>query len=384
MKNIAILGSTGSIGTQTLEVVEKNPDRFNVIAIVAHSKDQLIEEQIKKYKPEYAVLIEETAANRLKTRYLGKTIILSGKEGMLEVATLENIDTVVTSMVGFAGLEPTIAAINAGKNIALANKETLVVAGELIMKLAKEKGVSILPVDSEHSAIFQCLQGEDKRSLNKIIITASGGPFRGKTKAELAKVTVAECLKHPNWAMGQKITIDSATLANKGLEVIEAKWLYGVEYNQIEAIVHPQSIIHSMVEFVDGVVIAQLGMPDMRVPIQYALTYPEREKAKFPKMDFTTLKDLTFEKPDMETFVALKLAYKAGEIGGTMPCVFNGANEIAVNAFLKGELSFLGIYDIIQKSMDAHKVTLHPTLQNLYDTDTWVREYATCLLEHTK
>lgn len=384
MKNIAVLGSTGSIGTQTLDVVEKNPDRFKIIAIVANSNDQLIEEQIRKFKPEYAVLIEKTAASKLKQRYIGNTKILSGKEGMLQVAVLEHVDTVVTSMVGFAGLEPTIAAIDAGKNIALANKETLVVAGELIMNLAKEKGVSILPVDSEHSAIFQCLQGEDKRSLNKIIITASGGPFRGKTRADLEKVTIADCLKHPNWAMGQKITIDSATLANKGLEVIEAKWLYGVEYNQIEAVIHPQSIIHSMVEFVDGAVIAQLGMPDMRVPIQYALTYPERIAANFPKMDFTTLKDLTFEKPDMDTFVALKLAYQAGEIGGTMPCVFNGANEVAVNAFLKSELSFLGIYDVIQKSMDAHTVTLHPTLQDLYDTDAWVREYAMSLLENIK
>lgn len=384
MKNIAVLGSTGSIGTQTLDVVAKNPDRFRIIAVAANTNDRLIEEQIEKFKPEYAVLVNPSAAKRLKDRYIGYTKILSGKEGLLQAATLENVDTVVTSMVGFAGLEPTIAAIHANKNIALANKETLVVAGEIVMNLAKEKGISILPVDSEHSAIFQCLQGENKRNLNKIIITASGGPFRGRTKAELAKVTVEECLKHPNWAMGKKITIDSATLANKGLEVIEAKWLYGLTYEQIETIVHPQSIIHSMVEFDDGAVIAQLGMPDMRVPIQYALTYPNRVKADFPKIDFKTLKDLTFEEPDMDTFVALKLAYKAGKIGGTMPCVFNGANEIAVNAFLSGKISFLQIYDIIHNAMEYHKVILEPNLENLYDTDAWVRAYAKDLSEHTK
>lgn len=384
MKNIAVLGSTGSIGTQTLDVVAKNPDMFRIIAVAANTNDRLLEEQIEKFKPEYAVLVNPSAAKRLKDRYIGCTKILSGKEGLLQAATLENVDTVVTSMVGFAGLEPTIAAIHAKKNIALANKETLVVAGEIVMNLAKEKGISILPVDSEHSAIFQCLQGENKHNLNKIIITASGGPFRGRTRAELAKVTVAECLKHPNWAMGKKITIDSATLANKGLEVIEAKWLYGLTYEQIETIVHPQSIIHSMIEFNDGAVIAQLGMPDMRVPIQYALTYPNRVKADFPKIDFKTLKDLTFEEPDMNTFVALKLAYKAGQIGGTMPCVFNGANEIAVNAFLSGKISFLQIYDIIHDAMEYHKVILEPNLKNLYDTDAWVRAYAKDLSEHTK
>lgn len=384
MKKIAILGSTGSIGTQTLDVIRANRERFKIVAIAANSNDVLLESQIEEFKPEVAVLVDTSAAQRLKRRYLGDTKILTGQTGILEAATDDQADTVVTSMVGFAGLEPTIAAIRAGKNIALANKETLVVAGELVMNLAKEKSVSILPVDSEHSAIFQCLQGENASGLSKIILTASGGPFRGRKAEELAEVSVEHCLNHPNWSMGKKITVDSATLANKGLEVIEAKWLYDVGYDQIQVVVHPQSIIHSMVEFVDGAIIAQLGLPDMRVPIQYALTYPNRLPAAFPRMDFCNQGALTFEQPDMETFVALRLAYRAGALGGTMPCVFNASNEVAVQAFLMGKLPFLGIYEVIAQSMDAHKIKHSPLLQDLFDVDAWTREYAAGLLSRFK
>ena len=376
MKKIAILGSTGSIGTQTLAVVADNRDMFQVMALVANTNDQLLEEQIKEFEPELAVLVDLAAAKRLQKRFIGKTKILAGKEGLLRAATYESVETVVTSMVGFAGLEPTIAAIEAGKNIALANKETLVVAGELVMKLAKEKGVSILPVDSEHCAIFQCLQGEDKRTVHKILLTASGGPFRGKTRKELETVSIKDCLNHPTWSMGKKISIDSASLVNKGLEVIEAKWLYGVDYDQIQVLVHPQSIVHSMVEYIDGTVIAQLGSTDMRLPIQYALTYPQRIESNFPKLDFWDCKDLTFSKPDLDTFLGLKMAYHAGRVGGTMPCIFNAANEIAVEAFLNETISFLQIYDIIEKTMMAHHVKMNPTLEDLYENDSWARSYA--------
>ena len=287
MKYISILGSTGSIGRQTLEVISCNKDKFTVVALVANSNIKLLEEQIDRYSPELAVVVDEVAGDMLKKKYNGATKILTGEEGLIQAAVYDKADIVVTSLVGFAGLKPTIAAIKAKKDIALANKETLVAAGELVMNLAKENNVKILPVDSEHSAIFQCLQGEESSKIEKIILTASGGPFRGKTVAELKNVTLEQCLKHPNWSMGQKITVDSATLANKGLEVIEAKWLYDVEYKQIEVVVHPQSIIHSMVEFVDGAIIAQMGLPDMKLPIQYALTYPQREQADFPKFSFT-------------------------------------------------------------------------------------------------
>jgi len=376
MKNIAILGSTGSIGTQTLAVVAANRDKFKVMTLVANTNDQLLEQQIKEFEPELAVLVDFAAAKRLQKRFIGKTKILAGKEGLLRAATYESVETVVTSMVGFAGLEPTIAAIEAGKDIALANKETLVVAGELVMKLAKEKGVSILPVDSEHCAIFQCLQGEDRCKVHKILLTASGGPFRGKTRKELAAVSIKDCLNHPTWSMGKKISIDSASLVNKGLEVIEAKWLYGVDYDQIQVLVHPQSIVHSMVEYIDGTVMAQLGSTDMRLPIQYALTYPQRIEASFPKLDFWNCKDLTFSRPDLDTFLGLKMAYEAGRTGGTMPCAFNAANEIAVEAFLNETISFLQIYDIIEKTMMAHHVKMNPTLQDLYENDSWARSYA--------
>lgn len=375
MRYISILGSTGSIGTQTLSVVAANPDLFTICAVAAYSSDVLLEEQIERFKPEVAVLVDKKAAERLQKRYNGATKIMAGEEGLLEAATYKKADIVLTSLVGFAGLRPTLAAIEAGKDIALANKETLVAAGELVIGLAKQKNVKILPVDSEHSAILQCLQGESRRRISRIILTASGGPFRGKTKSELAKVSVEECLCHPNWSMGKKITVDSATLVNKGLEVIEAKWLFGVDYNEIDVVVHPQSIIHSMVEYQDGAVMAQLGQPDMRVPIQYALTYPDRLPSEFPRLSFDKLTGLTFEKPDTNTFPALAMAFAAGEVGGTLPCVFNAANEIAVYAFLRGEIQFLDIFNSIQHTMKQHQVTLKPVIEEIFTADAWARSY---------
>lgn len=375
MRKIALLGSTGSIGRQTLDVVRNHPERFEVVALTAHGSDELLLEQIEEFKPLLAVLVDEDAASRLKARYHGNTRILAGQEALLEAATLAEADVVVTAVVGFAGLRPTIAAIRAKKDIALANKETLVAAGEIVMREAREAGVAILPVDSEHSALFQCLQGEPAEAVSRLLLTASGGPFRGWSKDRLATVTVEDCLKHPTWAMGQKITIDSASLANKGLEVIEAKWLYGVDYDQIEVVVHPQSIVHSMIEYADGSVKAQLGLPDMRLPIQYALTYPERIANTFPKMNFYQLKDLSFHEPDMDTFEALRYAYDAGKIGGTMPCVFNAANEEAVFAFLKRKLRFLDIYELIHAAMQAHQIVTEPTLDELFVADAWARKF---------
>lgn len=376
MQNIAILGSTGSIGKQTLEVIAANPEKYKVTVLAAYHNDQLLEKQIACFKPDIAVLAEESAAKRLKERYNGNTCILCGEEALIEAATFHKVDTVLTSLVGFAGLKPTVAAIKAGKNIALANKETLVAAGSLVMSIAREKGVHILPVDSEHSAVMQCLQGENPQDIQKIILTASGGPFRGFKNAQLENVTVSDCLKHPNWSMGQKITIDSATMVNKGLEVIEAKWLFNVNYEDIEVIIQPQSIIHSMVEFKDGSVIAQLGKPDMRIPIQYALSYPERWPSRFPKLDFTQLHSITFEKPDYETFRGLKLAFAAGCTGGTMPCVLNAANEIAVYAFLQKRIKFMDIAAIIEATMDNHTTVLKPDLDALYEADFWARSEA--------
>lgn len=373
MQHIAILGSTGSIGTQALEVIAANQDKFCVTALAAYHNDKLLEEQIEYFKPEIAVLVDPEAADRLVRRYSGPTLILTGDEGLLTIVNHQAVNTVLTSLVGFAGLKPTIAAIKAGKNIALANKETLVAAGELVTNLAKEKGVKILPVDSEHSAIFQCLQGEKKNTISKIILTASGGPFRGLQAEALQTVTVEDCLRHPNWSMGKKITIDSATLANKGLEVIEACFLFDVDYSQIEVVVHPQSIIHSMVEFQDGSVIAQLGKADMRVPIQYALTYPERVVANYPKLDFKTIGALTFSEPDTVTFPALQLAFQAGCMGGTLPCVFNAANEEAVYAFLRGEIKFLDIAKIIQTIINLHTKIVKPELADIYSADLWAR-----------
>jgi 1-deoxy-D-xylulose-5-phosphate reductoisomerase len=375
LKRIAILGSTGSIGTQALEVVAANPERFEVVALAAHHNDKLLAEQLDRYRPALAVLTDGAAAGRLRSRYDGPARILAGEEGLMAAATLAEADVVLTSLVGFAGLGPTLAAIEAGKTIALANKETLVAAGELVTAAAKRRGVAILPVDSEHSAILQCLQGEGRAGVRRLILTASGGPFRERAKETLPAVTVAECLRHPNWSMGRKITVDSGTLANKGLEVIEARWLFGVGYDEIDVVVHPQSIIHSMVEFVDGSVMAQLGRPDMRLPIQYALSYPDRWPAAFSRLDFTDLAALTFQPPDTDRFPALAMGYEAGRLGGTAPCVFNAANEAAVNAFLGGEIPFTAIAASIRAALDAHTVISAPALADLYAADAWAREY---------
>ena len=376
IKHISVLGSTGSIGTQTLDVVRMHPDRLCVEVLAANANDELLEAQIKEFSPKLAVLHDEAAYKRLKSRYSGSTELLCGEEGLVEGAVYDAVDTVVTSLMGFAGLRPTMAAIEAGKNIALANKETLVVAGELVMKRAAEKKIAIMPIDSEHGALFQCLHGEDRKKVDKLLITASGGPFRGRTKEQLRGVSVAQCLSHPTWKMGRKITIDSASLMNKGLEVIEAQRLYGVSYDQIQVVVHPQSIVHSMVQYVDGSVIAQLASTDMRLPIQYALTYPERLECPAPKLDFWQMQDLTFEKPDTDTFRGLSLAYEAGRIGGSMPCAMNAANEVAVDAFLHERISFLDIYDIIEAAMLSHVTLIEPTLDELFAVDAKIREQA--------
>ncbi|BEU87231.1 1-deoxy-D-xylulose-5-phosphate reductoisomerase [Selenomonas sp. TAMA-11512] len=376
MKNIVILGSTGSIGRQTVDVVLRHPELFRVSVIAAHRSDELVEEQIEKLRPEVAVLVDEEAAARLKSRYAGGTKILAGRQAFIEAASYPAAEIVVTSMMGAAGLEPTMAAIAAGKDIALANKETLVVAGEVVKKAAAEKGVSILPVDSEHCALFQCLQGEARNKVSRLLLTASGGPFRGKKAAELAGVTKAQCLAHPTWAMGRKITIDSASLVNKGLEVIEAHWLYDMPYEKIDVVVHPQSIVHSMVEYVDGAVMAQLGTTDMRLMIQYALTYPKRMETGLPKLDFKSLKSLTFEEPDMETFRGLSLAYQAGREGGLAPCVFNAANEIAVEAFLADRIKFLDIYAVIEDALEKRENKQHPSMEELLAEDAAVRVLA--------
>ena len=375
MKNLVVLGSTGSIGTQTLDVVRANPDRFHISVLVANRSDELLEKQIKEFQPELAVLSDEAAAKRLKERFAGKTRIEGGRQAVIDAAVYPEADIIVTSLMGFAGLEPTMAALEAGKDIALANKETLVVAGELVMAKAKEKGCAILPVDSEHCALFQCLQGQDRAALEKLIITASGGPFRGKKADQLQNVTIKDVLAHPTWNMGQKITVDSASLINKGLEVIEARWLYDVDFDRIQVVVHPQSIIHSMVQYQDGTVMAQLGCTDMRLPIQYALTYPERVVSSFPRVDFYELAKLTFEKPDMDTFRGLKLAFEAGRTGGTMPCIMNAANEVAVEAFLRGESGFLCIYELIEAAMNAGEVVYKPSLEQLLEADRWARAF---------
>ena len=375
MKNLVVLGSTGSIGTQTLDVVRANPDRFHISVLVANRSDELLEKQIKEFQPELAVLSDEAAAKRLKERFAGKTRIEGGRQAVIDAAVYPEADIIVTSLMGFAGLEPTMAALEAGKDIALANKETLVVAGELVMAKAKEKGCAILPVDSERCALFQCLQGQDRAALEKLIITASGGPFRGKKADQLQNVTIKDVLAHPTWNMGQKITVDSASLINKGLEVIEARWLYDVDFDRIQVVVHPQSIIHSMVQYQDGTVMAQLGCTDMRLPIQYALTYPERVVSSFPRVDFYELAKLTFEKPDMDTFRGLKLAFEAGRTGGTMPCIMNAANEVAVEAFLRGESGFLRIYELIEAAMNAGEIVYKPSLEQLLEADRWARAF---------
>ena len=373
MKKIAILGSTGSIGTQTLDVVREHSDELQVVALAAGSNKERLKEQIKEFHPKLVSLSDEKKAQELKEELAGEQVeVVCGMEGLIEVAGADSADVVVTAVVGMMGILPTMEAIKKGKDIALANKETLVTAGHLIIPMAKEYGVSILPVDSEHSAIFQSLQGEPKAALDKILLTASGGPFRGKSAEFLETVTLEDALNHPNWSMGPKITIDSSTMVNKGLEVMEAKWLFGVDYSQIEVVIQPQSIIHSMVQYVDGAIIAQLGTPNMRVPIEYALFYPERRSLSGDRLDFSKLSQITFEKPDYKVFRGLSLAIEAGKTGGTMPTVFNAANERAVAKFLKGEIKYTDIVRSIEKCMDAHKVSAHPDLEEILATEQWV------------
>ena len=373
MKKIAILGSTGSIGTQTLDVVREHSDELQVVALAAGTNKERLKEQIKEFHPKLVSLSDEKKAQELKEELAGEQVeVVCGMEGLIEVAGVDSADVVVTAVVGMMGILPTMEAIKKGKDIALANKETLVTAGHLIIPMAKEYGVSILPVDSEHSAIFQSLQGEPKAALDKILLTASGGPFRGKSAEFLETVTLEDALNHPNWSMGPKITIDSSTMVNKGLEVMEAEWLFGVDYSQIEVVIQPQSIIHSMVQYVDGAIIAQLGTPDMRVPIEYALFYPERRSLSGDRLDFSKLSQITFEKPDYKVFRGLSLAIEAGKTGGTMPTVFNAANERAVAKFLKGEIKYTDIVRSIEKCMDAHKVSAHPDLEEILATEQWV------------
>lgn len=380
-KKIAVLGSTGSIGTQTLEVVRHNSD-FKIEVLAAGSNIEALEKQVREFSPRLVCVYKENAAKELKTKIADTdTKVVSGMEGLIEAATFDTTNVVVTAMVGMIGIRPTIEAIKSGKDIALANKETLVTAGHIIIPLSKEYGVSILPVDSEHSAIFQCLNGEHKGQIDKILLTASGGPFRGKTKEQMKDITVEQALKHPNWAMGRKITIDSATMVNKGLEVMEAKWLFDVDFDHIQVVVQPQSLIHSMIQFKDGAIMAQLGTPDMKLPIQYALTYPDRRYLEGDRVDFNTLSQITFSVPDMENFTGLKMAYEAGRMGGVMPTVFNAANELAVGKFLDRKIGFLDITDSIQYALENVKNIDEPDLGQILETEQNVYEL---LEEHFK
>lgn len=375
MKYVAIIGSTGSIGTQTLEIARWNQD-IKICALSAGRNIDLLEKQAREFRPEIVGLWDEKLADELKDRLKDMDIrVVSGMDGLIEIAEYKTSDILVTAIVGMIGIRPTVAAIKAGKDIALANKETLVTAGHIIMPLAKEKGVSILPVDSEHSAIFQSLQGNTHDSIEKILLTASGGPFRGKSREFLKHVKLEDALKHPNWSMGRKITIDSATMVNKGLEVIEAKWLFDVAPENIQVVIQPQSIIHSMVEYKDGAVIAQLGTPDMKLPIQYALFYPERRYMPGDRLDFTKLSSIVIETPDMDTFLGLRYAYEAIGIGGSMPTVFNAANEYAVKQFLDRKIDFLDIYDIIRASMDHHNLIENPDIDEILATEQEVYEF---------
>ena len=375
MKKIAILGSTGSIGTQTLDVVRANGD-IEVLGISAGRNVKMLEEQAREFHPQLIAVWDENAAEDLAVRLSDMDVkIVSGMEGLLELARMPQTDILVTAVVGMIGIRPTMEGIKAGKDIALANKETLVTAGHLIIPMAKEHGVQILPVDSEHSAIFQALHGEKRAQVEKLLITASGGPFRGRKREELEHVTLADTLKHPNWVMGQKITVDSATLVNKGLEVMEARWLFNVDIDDVQVVVQPQSVIHSMVEYVDGAVIAQLGTPDMRLPIQYALYYPERRYLPGDRLDFSTLQQITFEQPDLETFYGLKLAFEAGRTGGSLPTVLNAANEKAVALFLDRKIKYLQIPEIIQACMEAHKNIAAPTVEEILKTEQETYEF---------
>ena len=382
MRRISILGSTGSIGKQTIDVVRRYPDKFQVLGLSARNDYQTIVEQAREFRVSKIALLNEGAWKNAKELLDGTAVeVLQGEEGINEIATIPEVDTVLTSTVGFSGFIPTIAAIEAGKNIALANKETLVVGGSLITDLADKHGVSIIPVDSEHSAIFQCLVGENQKAIQRIILTASGGPFRGYQLSDLKGIGPEQALKHPNWDMGAKITIDSATLMNKGLEAIEAKWLFGLDPEKIEIVVHPQSIIHSMVEFVDGSIKAQMGIPDMRLPIHYALSYPDRVEGDYPIMDFKNPFQLDFEPPNLKTFQNLQLAFEAMKKGGNLPCVLNASNEIAVQGFLEGKLDFLGMPRIVESCLNRSQHIKKPNLQELLETDQETRELAKDLIE---
>lgn len=382
-KHIAILGSTGSIGTQALEVLEANPDAFELEVLTAHSSGDLLIEQALKFKPNCVVIGDETQFKKVQDALFDEGVkVFAGADSLAQVVQMEEIDMVLTALVGYAGLRPTLAAIEAGKHIALANKETLVVAGEIVTDLAQKKGVNIYPVDSEHSAIFQCLVGEFHNPIEKIYLTASGGPFRGQNREQLASVTKEQALKHPNWDMGAKITIDSASMMNKGLEVIEAKWLFNLKPDQIDVIVHPQSIIHSIVQFEDGSMKAQMGLPDMKLPIQFALGYPNRLKSDFPRFNFLNYPQLTFEQPDSQTFRNLALAFEAMKMGGNMPCILNAANEIAVDAFLKDKVSFLGMSDVIEQSMQRVTFIKKPNYNDYVATDAETRLFASQLMKN--
>lgn len=376
-KHIAILGSTGSIGTQALEVIKAHPDEFVVEVLTANRNADLLAEQALKFLPNAVVINDKSRYEWLKNLLFDKGIkVYCGAEAIADVVQMEEIDIVLTALVGFSGLQPTLKAIEAGKHIALANKETLVVAGELVTAAARKKGVNIYPVDSEHSAIFQCIVGEFHNKLERVILTASGGPFRGKTTSDLVKVTPQQALKHPNWDMGAKVTIDSASLMNKGLEVIEAKWLFGLKPEEIDVVVHPQSVIHSMAQFEDGSIKAQMGYPDMKLPIQFALSFPDRLKSNFPRFNFADYPSLTFEKPDMETFKNLSLAFESMKMGGNAPCVLNAANEIAVEAFLKEEIGFLEMSDLVASCLNTVSVIKNPTLEDYFDCDAETRARA--------
>ena len=375
VRKIAILGSTGSIGTQTLEVVRSNPE-LKVAALAAGGNVEKLEAQVREFRPVLVGMWSEEAAAGLRVRVADLDVkVVSGMEGLLEIAVMSGYQVLVTAIVGMIGIRPTIAAIQAGKDIALANKETLVTAGHIIVPLARETGVSILPVDSEHSAIFQSLNGEPADRIEKILLTASGGPFRGKTRRQLETMQVEDALNHPNWSMGRKITVDSSTLVNKGLEVMEARWLFGVDLDRIQVVVHPQSIIHSAVQFVDGAIMAQLGMPDMKLPIQYALFYPDRKPMGGKRVDLFALGQLTFEEPDLDTFEGLKLAYRAARLGGSMPTVFNAANEKAVSLFLDKKISYLQIAELIGNAMEEHRVITAPTVEQILEAERQTYEY---------
>jgi 1-deoxy-D-xylulose-5-phosphate reductoisomerase len=376
MKNVVLLGSTGSIGTSTIKVADDLPDQIRLIGLAAGNNVELLLEQTRKHTPAAVSINDPTKAKELQD-LLGTTAkVYSGNEGLLKLATMPEADIVLIAIVGTAGLQPALAAIRAGKDIAIASKEILVMAGEIVMSEARKYGVRVLAVDSEHSAIFQCLDGKPSESVRKLWLTASGGPFRKTPKADFAGITVEQALKHPSWVMGRKITIDSATLFNKALEMIEARWLFDIEMARVDVVVHPQSVVHSMVEFVDGSMLAQLSTPDMCLPIQYALTYPERAKSDRVQTSLAKLGSLTFEEPDVERFPALALARRAGEVGGTLPAVLNAANEVAVEAFVNRKLSFLGITETVRRTMDAHKVLAHPTLEQILEADAWARQEA--------